>query len=73
MDLETQKEFAIVIQVTLEHVLVQIFKKNVKGTLKLRLDVVLEADILLNLAIDIFQKLFFNFEFAFQNIFVIVS
>ena len=73
MDLETQKEFAIVIQVTLEHVLVQIFKKNVKGTLKLRLDVVLEADILLNLAIDIFQKLFFNFEFAFQNIFVVVS
>ena len=31
---------------------------------------VLEANILLNLVVDIFQKLLFNFEFVFQNMFV---
>ena len=37
----------------------------VEGTFELRLDVVLEANILFNVVIDIFQKLFFNFEFVF--------
>ena len=42
----------------------------VEGTLGLRLDVVLGANILLNVVIDIFEKLFFYFEFVFQNMFV---
>ena len=44
----------------------------VEGTLELRLDVVLDGNILLNLVIDIFLKLFFNFEFVFQNMLVIL-
>ena len=44
----------------------------VEGTLEVRLDVVLEANILLNLVIDIFKKLFFNFKFVVQNMFVIL-
>ena len=45
---------------------------DVEGTLELRLDVVLEANILLKLVIDIFLKLLFNFEFVFQNMIVIL-
>ena len=45
---------------------------DVERTLELRLDVVLEANTLLKLVIDIFLKLLFNFEFVFQNMIVIL-
>ena len=66
--------------VKFQYVLTYWEEPYVEGTLELRLDVVseayskyserrlnlvLEANILLNLAVDIFQKLFFNFEFVF--------
>ena len=42
----------------------------VEETLKLRLDVVLQAKSLLNLLTDAIEKLLFNFEFVFQNMLV---
>ena len=44
----------------------------VEGTLVLRVDVVLGANILLNLVTDIFKSFFFNFVFVFQNMFVVL-